>query len=147
MAQGVPNYIICKEVGMDLKTIVRLKWQHGDTLDTKRKEFSRSYAQAAEVYTDLLLDKAEQLGSDPEALAKISPEKLALTVGIMTDKAAQLSGMAGVIIEHRKGPSIDDAAQAIAAAKQRIADKIRNQAIDAETIIVRNIEPTENDEE
>lgn len=134
LAQGVAQWRIAEETGLNLKTIVRLKWQHGDTLDTRRKEFSRNYAQAADAFTDLLMEKAEQLGRDPEALAKLSPEKLALTVGIMTDKAAQLSGMAGVIIEHRKGPSIEDASQAIAAARARIADKIRAQAIDVETI-------------
>lgn len=134
LATGVHQWRIAEETGLNLKTIVTLKWRHGDTLDSRRKEISRSYAHAADVFTDLLMMKAQQLGSDKDALAKISPEKLALTVGIMTDKAAQLSGMAGVIIEHRKGPSIDDGLQAIAAAKARVADKLRATAIEAEII-------------
>jgi hypothetical protein len=134
LAQGVAMWRIADETGLDLKTVVRLRWRHTDTLDTRRKEFSRSYAQVADVFTDLLMEKAQQLGSDPESLSKLSPEKLALTVGIMTDKAAQLSGMAGVIIEHRKGPSIEDASQAITAARARIAEKMRAQAIEAEVI-------------
>lgn len=137
MATGVAQWRIAEETGLNLKTVVSLRWRHSDTLDSRRKEISRSYAQCADVFTDLLMEKARQIGEDPEALAKISPEKLALTIGIMTDKAAQLSGMAGVIIEHRKGPSIDDAAQAIAAAKARIADKIRATAIEAEVIEVK----------
>jgi hypothetical protein len=134
MAQGVHQWRIAEETGLNLKTIVNLKWKHHDTLDSRRKEISKSYAHAADAFTELLMEKANQLGTDPAALAKISPEKLALTIGIMTDKAAQLSGMAGVIIEHRKGPSIEDASQAIAAAKARIADKLRATAIEAEVI-------------
>ena len=82
----------------------------------------------------MLFQKAEQLADDPDQLKNISPDRLALTVGIMTDKATQLAGMAGVVIEHRKGASIEDAAIMIAQAKARIANKIKDQAIEAEII-------------
>jgi hypothetical protein len=42
--------------------------------------------------------------------------------------------MAGVVIEHRKGASISDAAKVISEAKARIAAKLRDGAIDAEII-------------
>jgi hypothetical protein len=111
-----------------------LEWRHNDTLESKRKEFSKRYAIAAAEYTDLLFEKAEQLSNDPEQLKMISPDRLALTIGIMTDKAGQLSGMASTIVEHRKGASIDDAAKMIAEAKSRIANKIKEQAIEVEVI-------------
>lgn len=92
------------------------------------------YAIAAQEYTDLLFERSQQLFDTPEELAKISPDKLALTVGILTDKAAQLTGMASTIVEHRKGPSLDDAAKMIADAKNRIANKVKSEAIDAEVV-------------
>jgi hypothetical protein len=92
------------------------------------------YAIAAQEYTDLLFERSQQLFDNPEELAKISPDKLAVTVGILTDKAAQLTGMASSIVEHRKGASIDDAAKMIFDAKARIASKIKNDAIDVEII-------------
>jgi hypothetical protein len=42
--------------------------------------------------------------------------------------------MAGLVIEHRKGASIDDAAIMIAQAKSRIAQKIKSEAVEAEII-------------
>lgn len=92
------------------------------------------YAIAAQEYTDLLFERATQLYDDPDSLAKISPEKLAITVGILTDKAAQLTGMATTVVEHRKGASLDDAAKMISEVRTRIANKIREGAIDAEII-------------
>jgi len=133
-AQGVSNKQVSKRTGLSYGAINGLCWRHADTLETKRKEFSQKYAIAAQTFTDLLFDKAEQLAENPDQLVNISPDKLALTVGIMTDKAAQLSGMAGVVIEHRKGASISDAAKVISEARARIASKIRDGAIDAQII-------------
>ena len=130
LAQGKSYSVIAKETGIDRKTIRSLEWRHEDTLESKRKDFSRKYAIAAEEYTDLLFQKAEQLADDPDQLKNISPDRLALTVGIMTDKATQLAGMAGVVIEHRKGASIEDAAAMIAQAKAKIAQRASTVIID-----------------
>jgi len=132
MAQGVSMSRISRETNIKRETLLRMRWRHEDTLESKRKEFSKHYAQAAQVYTDLLFDKADRLAENPELLDAISPDRLALTVGIMTDKAAQLSGMAGTIIEVRKGVTVDDAAKMINEAKQRIANKVKREAIEAQ---------------
>jgi hypothetical protein len=134
LAQGAPVSVIAKATNVGRYSIRNMEWRHNDTLETKRKEFSKKYAIAAAEYTDLLFEKAEQLANDPEQLSKISPDKLALTVGIMTDKSSQLSGMATSVVEHRKGASIDDAAKMIADAKARIANKVREEAIEAEVV-------------
>jgi hypothetical protein len=42
--------------------------------------------------------------------------------------------MATTVVEHRKGASIDDAAKMISEARTRIANKIRESAIEAEII-------------
>lgn len=130
LAQGKTYAQISKESGIDRRTIRDLEWRHEDTLESKRKEFSRKYAIAAEEYTDLLFMKAEQLAEDPDQLKSISPDRLALTVGIMTDKATQLAGMAGVVIEHRNGHTIEDAAIMIAKAKSKVAQKASTVIID-----------------
>jgi hypothetical protein len=134
LAQGGRISVIAKKCKVSHELVRSLEWRHNDTLESKRKEFSKRYAIAAAEYTDLLFEKAEQLSNDPEQLKMISPDRLALTIGIMTDKAGQLSGMASTIVEHRKGASIDDAAKMIAEAKSRIANKIKEQAIDVEVV-------------
>ena len=117
------------------QAIVRgLEWKFGDTLETKRKEYSQRYAIAAHEYTDLLFMKAERLHDDPEKLDNISPDKLALTAAIMTDKAMQLSGMATSVVEHRKGVSIDDAKKEIEEVRARLAQRTREVAVDAELV-------------
>jgi len=133
-AQGARITDIQKKTGLGRETIRGLQWRHNDTLETKRKEFSMRYAIAAQDYTDLLFERSQQLFDNPDELAKISPDKLAVTVGILTDKAAQLTGMASSIVEHRKGASLDDAAKMISEARTRIADKIRERAIEAEIV-------------
>ena len=133
-AQGARITDIQKKTGLGRETIRGLQWRHNDTLETKRKEFSMRYAIAAQDYTDLLFERSQQLFDNPDELAKISPDKLAVTVGILTDKAAQLTGMASSIVEHRKGASLDDAVKMISEARTRIADKIRERAIEAEIV-------------
>jgi hypothetical protein len=135
LAQGHPIRKIAVETGLDRETIKQLQFRQADILHLYRKEFADAYSRAASTYTDLLMDKADRIAADPAQLDGISPDRLALTVGIMTDKAAQLSGMAGVIVEHRKGATVADAAQLIAEARARVAEKIKGQAIEAEIIV------------
>jgi hypothetical protein len=130
LSQGARIKTIAEKTGLSRAAIRGLEWRHNDTLETKRKEFSMRYAIAAQEFTDLLLDRATQLFDDPDALSKISPDKLAITVGILTDKAAQLTGMATTVVEHRKGASLEDAAKLISEARQRIQGKV----IDAEIV-------------
>lgn len=134
LAQGVPKLRIHQATGVCRKVIARMAWDNRETLETKKKEFSREYAIVAESYKDLLLEKAAQLEDDPEQLKAISPDKLAITMAIATDKAMLLAGMASTVVEFRKGASIDDAAKMIAEARARVANKLKSEAIDAEVI-------------
>ena len=134
LAQGISNKDISAATGLDRVTVRQLGWRHSDTLESKRKEFSREYAHVAMTYKNLLFMKADQLEDDPDQLKLVSPDKLALTMAICTDKAAMLSGMPGVIIEHRSGPSIDDAMKFQSEVRARIAEKVKAQAIEAEVI-------------
>ena len=134
LAQGKSIKSTSEITGLARDTVRSLMWRHNDTLETKRKEFSQKYAMAAETYTDLLFAKADQLSDDPEQLKNISPDRLAITVGVLTDKSMQLSGMATAVVEHRQGASIDDAAKMIAEAKSRIANKVKAKAIEAEIV-------------
>jgi len=134
LAQGASNRKIRQLTGVSCEVIRRLQWDHNDTLESKRRDFSARYAMAAEEYTDLMFRLAELLADDEELLKKISPEKLATTVGIMNDKAMTLNGMATSIVEHKKGASIEDAAKVIEEVRKRIANNAREKAIDAEVV-------------
>lgn len=132
LSQGASIAEVARITGIGHESVRRLEWSHNETLENKRKEFAGRYAMAAAEYTDLLFQKAEQLSNTPEELAKISPDRLALVVGIMTDKSSQLSGMATSVIEHRRGASLDEAAKMIEEARMRVVNKQR--IIEAEVI-------------
>lgn len=134
LAQGAKIGDIKRVTNLPRQTIRRLEWAHNDTLETKRKEFSMMYALAAAEFTDLIFMKAEQLHDDPDQLAAISPEKLALTMNILTEQAAKLLGMATTKVEVVKRTSIEDALLEIEKARQRVSEKIRGVAVDAEII-------------
>ena len=121
---------ISKETGMGHAAIQRLKWTHKETLESRRKELARTYGMAAEAVVALAFKKIEMLEDDEDALANTTLKDIALSGAILTDKAMQLSGMATVTIEHRSGPSIEDAQKAIMAARQKVADNLKEGAID-----------------
>jgi hypothetical protein len=134
VAQGVSLKKISDDLDVNRTVIRRLCWRHSDTLEVKKKEFSREFAMAAEAYKDLLLEKADRLFDNPEKLDDISPDKLALAMAIATDKSMALAGMASTVVEFRKGASLDDAATMIAEARARIAERARETALEAEIV-------------
>ena len=103
LAAGTPGRQIAAKTKLDIHTIRALRWRHSETLETRRKEFSKKFAMGAEALVDLTFKKAEMLDDDDEMLANTSLKDLALGAAIMTDKAMALSGMATAVIEHRKG--------------------------------------------
>lgn len=134
LAQGIPLKRIQAETGISPRAIREMAIRHRHTLNDHKEKFAALYAQAASEYSELLFEKADRMRENPEQLDQISPDRLAITVGIMTDQAAKLSGMASTVIEHRTGASIEDAAAMIAAARARIAEKAKAHAIEAEVI-------------
>jgi phenylpyruvate tautomerase PptA (4-oxalocrotonate tautomerase family) len=134
LSQGAKRNEIKRITGVTSETLRRLEWDHNDTIESKRKEFSMRYAMAAAEFTDLIFIKAQQLMDDPDQLAQVQPDRLAATISILTDQSAKLMGMPTAKIEHVKGSSIEEAVRVIAEAKARVADKIRGEAIDAEIV-------------
>lgn len=123
LSRGETKQSIVRACGIQLQALTRMAWRHKDTLETKKKEASREFAMTAEMAKDALQQRLSNLMEDNDMLNGVSPDKLALTVAIMTDKAMALSGMAGVVIEHRRGASIDDARNMIKQAKEKVAAK------------------------
>jgi len=121
---------ISRATGLSTSTIQQMKWRHAETLETRKKKLARVYGIGAETAMNLTFQKLEMLEDDEDALAQTSLKDIALTTAILTDKAMALSGMATVTIEHRKGPSIEDAQAAITAARAKIAERSRTTAID-----------------
>jgi len=129
-AQSFPYSRVEEETGLSRHTLIRLKFDHTANIEKMKPYFARQFAVLADVASDLLMQKFDRLYENPEQLDMISPDRLAVTIGVMTDKAAQLAGMASVTIEHRKGASIEEALEFQKAVRERI--KATQTVIEAE---------------
>lgn len=99
--------------GISRVTIRELLWRNEDTVSNKKKEMAEKYAILSSEFTDILAIKAARLQDDPDQLDAISPEKIATTIGILTDKAIALSNTSVTPEKEKKGLSIEDAAKLI----------------------------------
>lgn len=134
-AQGVSKQKIAEIVGITRNTVRDLCFDHRDTVDVQRKRMSGIYLQVANEYVNLLYKRAEQLEDDPDMLATISPDKLAVTVGIMTDQHSKLAGLNTLTIEHKKGATIEDAKAYLDEIKKIVANRAaKSEAIEAEIV-------------
>jgi len=68
----------------------------------------------------VLEEKMQRLQADPDKLDDEKLKDIALAIGIVTDKAANLNGMATSVVEHRSGPSIEDAMKFREEVRQRV---------------------------
>lgn len=131
---------IAEEVGLAKREIGSLLFHRPEIWEKRRPRLAASLAATSEELVDLMGDKIAQLKADDEALAQTPIKDLALSIGIVADKAATFNGMATAVIEHRAGPSIDDARKAIEEARARIASKTKSGALEAEVICHATVE-------
>lgn len=120
LANGETYYAIRKATGFGTDAIGRLKLRHQGAIDSRREAAAMEAEELADLYREVLRRKVEDLLEDPERLAKANPKDLALTFGITSDKAASLRGDANVVVEHRKGWSLEDARAMIEASRKKI---------------------------
>jgi len=130
---GTSKVAISRQLGIDGRELWRLERHHG-TMELRRENLSRQMIGLANGIADLMQKKVDQLEDDPAALAETSLKDLAISAGIMTDKASALAGMATARVEHVIGVTLDDAMSAIAEAKKKAAAKLAENTIEAEII-------------
>ena len=114
------------------ETCRRLMTDHQETYEIQQKKASVRYAMGAQEYMDRVFEWSEMAAADPDMLKRVSPDKLAMTAGILQDKALTLNGQANTVVEHRSGKTIDEALEMIKQAKARVADKGKIIDIEAE---------------
>jgi len=132
LTEGASLREVSEVTGVGHETSRRLMLDHKDTYESQQKIAAVRYAMAAQEYVDRVFEWSEMAAADPDMLKKVSPDKLAMTAGILQDKSLTLSGQATSVVEHRKGKSIEEAMELIAEARARVANQ--KKVIDAEVI-------------
>ncbi len=125
---------VSRVTGVGHETARRLMCDHKETYEAQQKLAAVRYTMGAQEFVDRIFEWSEMAANDREMLKKISPDKLAMTAGILQDKALTLSGQATSVVEHRKGKSIDEALEIIEAARARVLEKKKKTAIEAEIL-------------
>lgn len=120
MADWKSYRAIAKETGLSNATLVRLKQRHLGDIEARREAAAQENEELADMYREILREKAEELLSSRKAMSKERVKDLALTAAIMTDKALNLRGEASSIVEHKSGVSLEDAQRALEEARRRI---------------------------
>lgn len=121
---------IREETGLNDLELGQLIFKRPETWEQRKPRLAAKLAQAAEGVADLMLMKVERVREDPTQLDEIQFKDLALAGGITTDKSAGLNGVATTIVEHRSGPSVDEALQFREDVRRRLAEKAKEGAID-----------------
>ncbi len=133
LEKGETRKSIRQKFGWNHYTVVNFEARHTLTIQENRRHFSRKFAMTVEAGLEVLHKKFHMLLEDDDALSKADVKSVAIAVGIMTDKGAQMDGMASQIVEHRNADAnVGDAFEFIKAAKERAAQK----AIEVEAEII-----------
>lgn len=130
---GMTKKAIAAHVGVYPQEIWRLERHHG-TFELRRAGLAARMTNLSNGLARLLERKVDQIEDDDEQLSKTALKDIALSMGIVTDKAAALSNQPTVVIEHRSGPTIEDVMIEIQAARDRVAAKLKVQTIEAEVV-------------
>jgi len=120
LAEGKGFEEVREQTGLTFGQISALKARHKQPLEERRLSLSEDGFEMAESLRLLAKKKIEHLSNDDEALAKTSLKDLVIPWAVAQDKGfAALGEATKVVVEHRKGPSIEDAMAAIAEARAK----------------------------
>lgn len=127
----VPMRKIKAETGVDFAAQIRLERENAEPMEKWRKRAAEAMAHTSELARNVLNEKLYTLLDDEESLKATRVSEIAVAMGVSTDKTMALSGIPSMTIEHKKGASLDDARKMIEAAKQKVAERLRGDAIEA----------------
>lgn len=135
-AEGQSIRSVMRQTGLSAATISRLGWHHAANLDAKRAELSIAFAVVADKARQATSEKLDMILGDEEQMKAARLNDLAITAGIMTEKAVMLSGGSPVKIETERGPTLEDAIAFKAEILSRLARAKASGAIEAEVVTV-----------
>lgn len=108
------------------KDTMAFKRQYMPLIAERKEWLARQNVSVASMAQELQLQKMEQLAEDPEELKKVNVRDLAMTANLAIQGFVQMTDGNRVIVEHQKGATLEDAAEKIAAARERARAKLGN---------------------
>jgi hypothetical protein len=146
LAGGETYEAVARATGLSFTSIAALRARNDKPLEERRKQLAVDGFEMAEGLRLLAKQKMQSLADNPEELAKVNLRDLVLPYAIAQDKAFAALGENKVIVEHRRGASLEDAMREIEAVRA----KIRQSAIEVDVTPVvakKAAAPDDEDEE
>ena len=121
MASGRTQREVEAATGMTFETQRLLRARNERPFAVRRAELALDGFELAEGFRMLALQKQADLAEDKEQMREVNVRDLAISFAITQDKAMAALGENAqrIVVEHRKGASIEDAQAEIEAAKER----------------------------
>lgn len=133
---------VAAAVGLSNREIGTLLFHRPELWEKRRPRLAMDLAATTEELLDVMGEKIARIKESQVELDSTPLKDIALSVGILSDKAATFNGMATAVVEHRSGPSIADARQAIEEARAKAASLMKAASLEAEVISHDSVEGT-----
>ena len=126
----MPRAQVAKRVNVSRIDLDRLAYHNAMKLEDARPELAAKFTKNASDLADLVGRKIAAINEDDEQLAATSLKDLSIAMGISASNAATMAGVPTTVIEHRSGPTLEDAMQFREEIRARLAEKAKAQIID-----------------
>lgn len=125
-----PRREIARKVNVSRIDLDRLAYHNAMKLEDARPELAAKFTKNASDLADLVGRKVARISEDDEQLDATSLKDLTIAMGISAQNAATMAGVPTTVIEHRSGPTLEDAMQFREEIRARLANKAKTESID-----------------
>lgn len=126
----MPRAHVAKRVNVSRIDLDRLAYHNAMKLEDARPELAAKFTANASKIADLVGRKISRISEDDEQLDATSLKDLTIAMGISAQNAATMAGVPTTVIEHRSGPTLEDAMQFREEIRARLANKAKTESID-----------------
>lgn len=126
----MPRAQVAKRVNVSRIDLDRLAYHNAMKLEDARPELAAKFTENASKIADLVGRKIARISEDDEQLDQTSLKDLTIAMGISAQNAATMAGVPNTVIEHRSGPTLEDAMQFRDEIRARLAEKAKAESID-----------------
>lgn len=126
----MPRREVARRVNVSRIDLDRLAYNNAMKLEDARPELAAKFTKNASDIADLVGRKIARISEDDEQLDATSLKDLTIAMGISAQNAATMAGVPTTVIEHRSGPTLEDAMQFREEIRARLANKAKTESID-----------------
>ena len=126
----MPRREVARRANVARQDLDRLAYHNAMKLEDARPELAAKFTENASKLADMVGRKIARISEDDDQLDATSLKDLTIAMGISAQNAATMAGVPTTVIEHRSGPTLEDAMQFREEIRARLAAKAKEEAVD-----------------